>query len=255
MIEATVAPTVARWRWIAFRVVAGLFAVITTLFSVLFVIGSLTDETEKIHTVHNLSGLCAYVAILSAGLALAAWRPERQIAAFQATIAASLAMIVAGLLGADLIEGSYFVAPIVVLVLWLLHPARAETLRFGKPSVPMLVMAIVAAVPATAYALTQSALERNGLPGDPHLEFHHYSGIAATALILVAAALVASFGSPGARVVAWLAGFGTALFGLISLVYPDHTSAMESPWTWLAILWGIAFVALAEMRAHEEGIA
>jgi hypothetical protein len=219
---------------------------------VLFVIGTFTDEKEKLHTVHNLSGLCAYVAVLGAGLALAAWRPERQIAAFQAVVAASLAMIVAGLLGADLIEGTYFVAPVVVVVLWLLHPARAETLRFGTPSVPMLAVTAAAAVPATAYALTQTALERNGLPGDPHLEFHHYSGIAETALMLVGAALVASFGSSGARVVAWLTGFGMALFGLISIAYPDHTSAIESPWTWLAIAWGIGFVVLAELRPRAE---
>jgi hypothetical protein len=254
VIETTAVSTaVPRWRWIVFRVVAGLFAAITTVVSVLFVIGTFTDDTQKVHTVHNLSGRCAYVAVLSAGLALAAWRPERQIAAFQATIAASLAMVVAGALGADLIQGSYYVAPVVIVVLWLLHPARAETIRFGTPSIPMLVMTALLAVPSTAYALTQAALERNALPGDPHTEFHHYSGIAATALMLVAAALVASFGSPGARVVAWFSGFGMALFGLISIVYPDHTSAIESPWSWLAIVWGIGFVVLAEMRTHAEG--
>jgi len=252
-MEITSAPTaVPTWRWVIFRVVAGLFAFITALFSVLFVIQTITDDTKKVHTVHNYSGLCAYVAILAAGLALAAWRPERMIAPFQAAAAASIAMVIAGLLGADLVEGSYLVPLVVVVVLWLLHPARSAVLRIGTPRVAMLVLTVAAAVPSVAYALTQAALERNALPGDPHTEFHHYSGMAATVLMLTAAALVASLGSAGSRVVAWLAGLGMALLGLISVVYPDHTSALASPWSWLVVAWGVVFVAVAEAWARME---
>jgi hypothetical protein len=247
--------TTARWRTIVFRVIAGLFALVTGGFGVMFAVGSLVDEKENLHAIHNIGGLAGYTVVLAAGLALAAWRPERQIAAFQAAVAASVAAGAAGVLGGDFMPGAY-VAPLVVVgVLAVLHPARAELLRFGRLNVPMLVLVLAALVPAVAYALTQASLQRHAFPGDPHGDMHHYSGAGATALILVAAALVASLGARGSRAVAWLAGGGAVLLGVVSLAYADHVSALTTPWAWMSIGWGAAVVAAGGSRSHAEGAA
>jgi hypothetical protein len=245
--------TVPRWRVIAFRVVAWLFALAMGGFGLLFAIGSMTDPEEDLHAIHNVGGLAGYAVVLAAGLALAGWRPRSQIAAFQAAAAGAVAAGVAGLLGGDLLSGASAAPLVVVAILVALHPARAEVLRVGRPSVPLLALTALALVPSVAYALTQTSLQRHAVAGDPHGDMDHYSGAGATVLILVLAALVASLGSRGSRVVAWLVGVGAVLHGVASLAYAGHVSALDTPWAWLSVAWGVAFVVAGELRSRAEG--
>ena len=109
-------------------------------------------------------------------------------------------------------------------------------------------MAALALVPAVAYALTQAELQRNGSSLDPHVEFHHYSGMATYALSLPLAALAAALRLPGRRIAVWIVGVTGAGLGLASLLLSDYVGAFDPVWAWLALAWGIVFVAVGQLR-------
>jgi hypothetical protein len=44
---------------------------------------------------------------------------------------------------------------------------------------------------------------------------------------------------------------GSLLMGLVSLAFSDR-SAFETPWAWLAVLWGVAFVAASELECRKD---
>jgi nitrite reductase (NO-forming) len=58
---------------------------------------------------------------------------------------------------------------------------------------------------------------------------------------------------PGWRLTAWVAGILPALLGFTSLLYPDNASSLGPAWAIAAIVWGIAFVGLAE-RTRTAGL-
>jgi len=242
----------SRGRSIAFRILSGLFGLVTLVFTVPFVIASLTDEQEKIHAFHNIGAGLAFSIVLGVGLLLSAWRPEAMLAPFQAAFVGSLVMGMAALLGGDLISGTYFVAPVILVVLAIMHPARAELWAIGRVRASLLVLWVVWSVPAIAYAISQADLQRHNPAGDPHVDFHHYSGAAAAVFGVLAAALVASLGTRGTRAAAWIAGISGGLMGLISLAFSDRVSAFDTPWAWLALLWGIAFIATSELECRKD---
>jgi hypothetical protein len=106
----------------------------------------------------------------------------------------------------------------------------------------------VAVVPSVAFALTQAELQRNGVASDPHVEFHHYSSMASYALSLSLAAFAAALLLPGRRVAGWIVGVTGAGLGLASLVLSDYPGAFRTVWAWLTLAWGVALVAVAQLR-------
>jgi len=133
-------------------------------------------------------------------------------------------------------------------VLFALHPERRSLFAIGGVDGGAAALAALALVPAVAYALTQSALQRNGSSLDPHVEFHHYSGMASYALSLPLAALAAALRLPGRRIAVWIVGVTGAGLGLASLVLSDYVSAFDPVWAWLALAWGVVFVAVGQPR-------
>jgi hypothetical protein len=111
---------------------------------------------------------------------------------------------------------------------------------------------VAALVPAIAFMLTQAALQRNGLPGDPHWDFHHYSGMGAAALALPLCGLAASLRTSGRTFGAWLAGASGVLLGAGSLLLSDHVGAFEPVWAWLTLTWGVAVIALTHAPTGSE---
>jgi hypothetical protein len=103
-------------------------------------------------------------------------------------------------------------------------------------------------VPAVAFALTQAGLQRNGFESDPHVEFHHYSGMASYALSLPLAAFAAALRVPGRRIAVWIVGVTGAGLGLASLLLSDYPGAFRPAWAWLTLAWGVALVAAAQLR-------
>ena len=231
----------------AFRIVAGVLGVAVIGLNLPFSITSFIDDAQSIHRLHFLAGVFASGLLLGGSLLICAWRPE-SIGPFWVAVATGVASTIAGLISGDFISGSWFTAPISLVILIALHPARSSLLRIDGIEVATLFLGLVALVPAVAFALTQAELQRNGFVSDPHVEFHHYSGMAAYALTLPLAAFAASLGVPGRRIAVWIVGVAGAGLGLASLLLSDYTGAFETVWAWLTLAWGVALVAVAQLR-------
>lgn len=246
MSVGTAGRTTHRGLRMTFRIVAGIFGLFALVFSVPFAIGSFVDEAEDIHLIHNLSGAAVYGAILGVGsLALAA-RPEGSVATFQGLALAAVGALIGGILAGDVVEGLWFAPAVMILVLFALYPDRASFLRFGRLRPGSLVLVAAAAIPLIAYALTQARLQSEGVLSDPHVEFHHYGGMAAGSLMLLLFAIAPGLGALGWRLAAWLAGIAMAIIAIGSIAYGDHASALGGIWAWLGLAWAVAYVALAE---------
>jgi hypothetical protein len=250
-MSATVTASLARRK--AFRIVSGIVGTLVVAFTVPFLIASFVVSEQEIHVVHNIGGLAGFGLILGATLVLAAWRPESMISPFQAALAGAILSAVGGLASGDFISGVWFSSPVAAAILFPLHPARAELLRFSRPQIAMLLLAAAAAVPAVGYALSNAELQRTTDPAlDPHSEMHHWSGMAVMALVIVGAAAVAALRTRGWRATAWLAGLGAALYGIASIVWPNHAGAEGATWGSLSLAWGVAVVLVAELSPRRR---
>ena len=231
----------------AFRIVAGVLGVAVIGLNLPFSITSFIDDAQSMHRLHFLAGVFASGLLLGGSLLICAWRPE-SIGPFWVAVATGVVSTIAGLISGDFISGSWFTAPISLVILIALHPARSSLLRIDGIEVATVFLGLVALVPAVAFALTQAELQRNGFVSDPHVEFHHYSGMAAYALTLPLAAFAASLRVPGRRIAVWIVGVAGAGLGLASLLLSDYPGAFETVWAWLTLAWGVALVAVAQLR-------
>ena len=232
----------------AFRIVAGVLGVAVIGLSLPFAITSFTDDAESIHRLHFLAGVFASGLLLGGSLLICARRPESMMGPFWVAVASGVASTLAGVVSGDFVSGLWFTAPIALAILIALHPARSSLLRIEGIDVATAFLALVAVVPAVAFALTQAELQRNGSVSDPHVEFHHYSGMASYALSLPLAAFAAALRVPGRRIAVWIVGVTGAGFGLGSLLLSDYPGAFETVWAWLTLAWGVALVAVAQLR-------
>ena len=167
---------------------------------------------------------------------------------FWVAVASGVASTLAGVVSGDFVSGLWFTAPISLVILIALHPARSSLLRIDGIDVATAFLGLVALLPAGAFALTQAELQRNGLTSDPHVDFHHYSGMASYALSLPLAAFAAALRVPGRRIAVWIVGVAGAGLGLGSLLLSDYPGAFDPLWAWLTLAWGIALVAVTQLR-------
>ncbi len=236
---------------LAFRIVAAVFGVAIIALNLPFTIASFVDDAQSIHRLHNVAGLFGFGLLLGGSLLLMA-RDPGAIGPFWVATASGVASTLAGLISGDFISGVWYTAPIGIVIVVALHPDRRALLDVDGVDIPTFVLAIVMAVPAVAFALTQAELQRDGLVSDPHVEFHHYSGMASYALALPLAAFAASLRVPGRRPAAWIVGLVGAGLGIASLVLSDHVGAFDAVWAWLAIAWGVAIVSLVELQTRDR---
>jgi hypothetical protein len=238
---------------LAFRVVAGFLGVATIGLNLPFAIGSLFSQTDAIHRFHFVSGAVAYGVLLGVSLLVCAWRPEA-IGPFWVAVSAGVASTLAGIVSGDFISGVWFTAPIAIVVLLLLHPARAAVFDIAGVDIGGAVLALIALAPALAYGLTQAELQRNGVSADPHVDFHHYSGAAAYVFNVPLAGFAGALRVPGRRVAVWIVGVATAGLALGSLALSDYVSAIDSQWAWLLLGWAVVYVAEEELIARREPV-
>jgi hypothetical protein len=231
----------------AFRIVAAVMGVATIGLTLPFAVTSFTDDAESIHRLHFLAGVFASGLLLGGSLLVCARRPE-SIGPFWVAVATGVASTIAGLMSGDFISGLWFIAPISLVILIALHPDRSALLHIHGIEVATAFLGLVALVPAVAFALTQAELQRNGVVSDPHVEFHHYSGMASYALSLPLAAFAAALLVPGRRIAGWIVGVTGAGLGVASLLLSDYPGAFETAWAWLTLAWGVALVVLAQLR-------
>jgi len=242
-----------RVRVFAFRILAAVFGVLSILSSALFAVEPLVsdDPIQQSHRVHVVGGLWGF-GLTGAVLLAIAVRPQN-VNAFQAGLVASVGLVVVGLAAGDLVPGFLFVGLVVSLILYALHPHRRAALSFsGRPSALLLGLGVIALLPAGGYALTMAELQ-GGPTTDPHVELHHWSGMAGAALAIVLVGVVSGLRTEGWRLTAWLAAVAGVLFGLTSVIYPDYPGAVESPWRWLTIAMGALFLLAASFEGRSEG--
>lgn len=177
----------------------------------------------------------------------------------------------AGLLLAMVV--SDFLAPLPVvgifggltLVAMVLHPAGRDLIRVGSVARihrGMLVLVLLAAIPLLVFAATQIGLQTGAIEPvhahdhggtnheavhQEHVEAGHFAGAAAVAITIIGVGVLASLRPPGWWLPAWIAGLSAAIIGLASVVFPDAASTADPVWAVAAILWGVAFVGVAEL--------
>ena len=242
------ARTVGPGRRLAYRIVATVLGLSVVGLSLPFTIASFVNEEDAIHRMHNVNGLIGFGSLIGVLLLVSAWRPEEHLAAIHVVAAAALAGVIAGVMSGDLIDGGWLVAPIAVIVVWALHPSRPDLFRLREPTLSLIALSVLATIPGIAWALTQSELQRSGVPAvDPHAEFHHYSSMAAAGITLPLVGIAAAFAARGARFARWFVGASASALGLASLGLSDHVGAFDTLWAWALVGGGVLYIVLAEV--------
>ena len=249
------APSPSRGRLLAFRIVGWFLGIVTLGYGLYFVLAFLLtdDVVDRTHRFHALAGFAggALIGVFSIVLVLRpAWT-----SAFHVLVAQALAYLIGGLMGGDLISGVYFSGLIGVVLLAALHPDPGSLFRFpGRPSIALLTYALIVTVPAWIYAVQQADLQ-HGPASDPHVQFHHWSGIAVAALGIAGAAIATSLRGVGWRVSATVTALAAVLFGVSGLALQLYPGAPDIGWSWVAVAAGVGFWLLARIEATREPAA
>jgi hypothetical protein len=219
---------------------------------------------DQIHRVHDIgsSGVATgiFVAI---PLVIVAWRRDA-VALLQMLFAAAVATVIGSVIAHDwtfLIYAVFLAVPAVVLL--AISRGWHRYAEAGEGIAPELFVATLVSAPFwVAFAITMARLQRTGAPNDPHVEMHHWTGMAIMALGVLLLGILASVRTDGWRIVAWLTGIGSVVYGLASVVFATYPgSDVPYPggegtlWGLLAIAWGVVFIALAEIRVRSEASA
>lgn len=244
--------TKPRGRLLAMRIVGWIVGVLTLGYSLFFVIASIAsdDFDLTIHRFHFLAGL-AGGGLIGLFSILFVQRPERT-ALFHALVAQALAWTIGSLMGGDFLTGLYVAAPVVLVIMAALHPEPRSLLRLpGRPSVALLIYALIVTVPAWIYAVSEAELQ-HGPATDAHVEMHHWSGIAVAALSIAGAAIATSLRGVGWQAVAAATAIAGVLFGVAGLVFADYAGAPPTAWSWVAVAAGVGLWLLGRVEAARE---
>jgi hypothetical protein len=247
--------TTSRGRLLAFRIVGWLLGVLTILPSLAYIVLSLVsdDPVERSHRFHLVGGFTG-IALIGVFSIVFVMRPT-WLAAWHVLVAQALAWLFGGLMGGDLISGFYITAVAGLVLLGALHPNPRSLMRLpGHPIISLLIYALLCTIPAWIYAVTNAELQ-HGPPSDPHVELHHWSGVAVAALAIAGAAIATSLRGAGWQVAAVATTVAAVAFGLAGLVFSDFPGAPDTGWSWLAVAAGIGFWLLARVEAAREGSA
>lgn len=197
-----------------------------------------------IHRLHVM-GIAGVVAVILLGVFVQAYRPTARVAAMWGALV-TMTVATAGTLAFGVGRPEEVVPFFVVIGLMaLVHPAGRDLLaRGGSYSPALLALVAVAAVPLLAFVANQLALSTSAT--DPHAVEGHYVMMAALAVAPLAYGLAVALGFAGWRLAAWIAALGPAYLGLMSIAFPAQASSVGTPWGVAAVLWAVAFVAVAE---------
>jgi hypothetical protein len=252
----------SKTRRSVFSALAVLFALVFGLgfFGWVFLAtGWFASGDEQIHRVHDIGAFGVAMGLFVATpLLITSWR-RNDVALLQMLGVAAVATLIGSVLALD--WGFLFYIVIVAIPLVVLLAISKGWRRFTAPGIgiapDLLVAAIVSAPFWGAFALTMARLQRAGPADDPHVSMHHWTGMAIMGIGVVLMGALASKRTQGWRIVAWLTGLGSIVYGVASLVFATYPgSSVPYPgsegsfWGTLAIAWGVVFIALAERRAR-----
>ena len=188
--------------------------------------------------------------VVPAGLLAQLRRPERRIAGVQQTALAAVTLVVAGAAGEAwgyLALGG--VVGIVAAALLALHPARRAFLARGpRLQAALVVSAAIAAAPCAVYAWRMTSAQRRHLPPADAVSngLHHWTVMAALALLVLALVLFAALGTPGWRIPAGSAAIAAGAWAISCLLAPSDVAGSEGhAWAALVLVWAAATLAAA----------
>jgi hypothetical protein len=248
------AATVSRARRVSFVVLAALLAVFTGLIMgglPALVLGTFDTSPEHIiHQVHALHWGALMGVLMAVPLAWVAIR--RTVAPAQQVALVMLSFIVAAG-AARMLDPTLAIFVVLIGLLLFLHPRRGELFRTGEGfSAPLGVLAAAVTIPSLWYAWSEIQTHLAAPLSDPHRgppEAHYVSG-AALGIAIVAVAWLVSQRTVGWRLPAWCAGLAMAMTGVVSIWLPGWVSSFGRGWGAAALVWGVAFIAAAEVVAR-----
>lgn len=206
-----------------------------------------------IHRMHDSAIFVQSLVLLVVPLVTSFRTPERRPAVMVLAASGALITFLVSLArGAPDQQTLLFV--VLLAVLAGLHPARRRLLRLGTPSLPLLGVALLATAPLTLYAVVHIGYDRAGI-GPLHGDLGHWQNMAGLALTILFGAVYAALRPDGWRLVAWLSGVAAAAVGLLSLLWPQQASSLGVGWGIAAVVWGVAFSALAEATSRRDEAA
>lgn len=145
--------------------------------------------------------------------------------------------------------------PLVVLL--ALHPDRRDVFRRPRrPSVPLLALALAAAVPALVYVWEVASNGRADLPPEDSFAFvpSLWSAAAGMALGTILVAVLAALRLPGWPVSAGCVAVAALLFGIASNINPDIAASGGRGWGAAAIVWSVAWLAAAARERERRAV-
>ena len=235
-------------RLTAMRVIAWLLAISGVAFGLFTIVFGIVGPDQEIHAVHNAVVASLLIVLTAPPMIAVARAPDR--ATRPLVILAALA--VAGLAAmAMALTPDPFILPVLVLigVLWWLAPNREGAVPVGGSSLVMLALALAGAVLLAPYAVDQAGLQRTDHTS-AHAAFFHWVETAFTALGIVLVGLVAALRPRAYRMATWTAGSALAILGAASVSFDGFASALAEPWSWAALVGGLAFIGVGEWEAR-----
>jgi len=232
----------------AVRILAIVMAVSAIGFGLFTGVFGIVSPAQEPHAFHNVV-VASLLIVLSAppvvAVALAPEHPSRPLVVLAVLGVAALATMA---LSATI---DPFTLPFVILVgvLWALTPSRTGLVPPGRPSLMLLALVALGAMPLVWYALGQAELQRTDRASE-HAAFFHWVETSFYAVAVLLMGLLAALRPAAYRLAAWCAGLGLAIVGASSLALAAYPSALPSPWSWVALLGGVLFVGGAEWEAR-----
>lgn len=234
----------------AFYVALLIAAVMTVLFlpDLLMLLGlgwtASVGSELGIHRLHDM-GIATVIAVFLLGLFAQAYRPTGRVAsmwgAFLTILVVSIGTVGYGVGRPEEVLSFLLLAGIALIA----HPAGRGILRRGDSFSPaLLALVVIAAVPLVAFMVNQFGLSANTL--DPHASEGHYVMMAGLAFAPLAYGAFAAVGFVGWRLASWLAAIPMAYYGLMSVSFTAQAGSTGIMWGMAAIVWALAFVAVAE---------
>ena len=237
-------------RLTAMRLIAWLLIASGAGFSLFTVVFAFVGPNQEIHAVHNVVVTSLIMVLTVPPLLAVARRPEESGPELLILAALAVAGVVAMAVS---LTPDPFTLPVLVLiaVLWFLAPTREVPWERGQPSFVMLALVIAATVLLGPYALENAALQRSDQTSD-HARFFPWVETAFYAAGIVVVGVLGAWRPSTFRLATWCAGAGLAVLGAASVLFAEHASALAAPWSWVALIGGLALVGLGEWEARRS---
>lgn len=213
---------------------------------------AMSHFTEHHHRIHDLT-FALLVGTSVVGMAAQVRAPDRNIAGQLMSLVPFAALLLAAALSnAAVLSPPWLLVGAATVLALMFHPIGDPFRAFARSRIDptMLGLVAVASVPLLAFAGTNVGLQRAG-PSD-HALLGHFGYMAALSFSVIGTGLLASARPAGWRLVASVAGGSPIALGLASLAFPDVSSALATEWAVAATVWGLTFIATAEIRQRDR---